>query len=63
MKFNQNDKDILFTKLQEVTSDIYFGHIFCNFVVSDGFLMYVDIKREKNERLYFHQQTKIISEN
>ena len=54
MILNQDEKEMVLVKLQEILSEIDFGRIYCNFVVSDQCLMYVDFKREKNERVYFH---------
>jgi len=52
----QSEQDIFLNKLKEELSDLDYGHICCKFVISDKHLMYVDFKREKNERLYIHSK-------
>jgi hypothetical protein len=54
MNLNEKDQEILMKKLYEILSEMDFGHILCNFVFSNGCLMYVDFKRETNERVYIH---------
>jgi hypothetical protein len=54
MTLNEKEKEKILIVLQNFLSDVDFGRLFCNFSVSDDKLMYVDFKREKNERVYFH---------
>jgi hypothetical protein len=54
MLLNQDEQDIFLNKLKEELSALDFGQLYCKLVISEGYLMYVDFKREKNERLYIH---------
>jgi len=56
MILKHEEQEELLNKLKEILSDIDFGHICCNLVISDRHLMYIDFKREKNERLYIHSK-------
>jgi len=56
MFLTQDEQDIFLNKLREELSYIDFGQIYCKLAISDKHLMYVDFKREKNERLYIHSK-------
>jgi hypothetical protein len=56
MIFRENEQNLFLNKLKEELTDIDFGRICCNLVIADQHLMYVDFKREKNERFYIHSK-------
>jgi hypothetical protein len=57
MILNQKEQEMFLLKIKDQLSEIDFGHILCNFVVSDKRLMYVDFKQEKCERVYIHSNS------
>jgi len=59
MKLTIKEQNEFLANLQEKIWDIDFGHICCNFVISDSRLMYIDFKREKSERVYVHSKQDI----
>jgi len=59
MRLTKKEQSEFLANLQEKIWDIDFGHICCNFVISDSRLMYIDFKREKSERVYVHSKQDI----
>jgi hypothetical protein len=57
MILSDKDQEIFLEELKKILAEINFGHIFCNFIISDGCLMYIDFKRETNERVYIHGES------
>jgi hypothetical protein len=58
MILNTNEQEMLLVNIEKQLSTIDFGHITCNFIISDKRLMYIDFKQEKSERVYFHSNPK-----